>query len=146
MPLDRSHAETLLTRPAVGSNLARYWAGVRNCRYCALPGVDTAVTAALTTPSPPRGARYTRTVTDDWAAGRPTDAFRAQLGALFLSSDRGAVRAPSATELAPAASTHTPRAVNPSGFNHRTDIESPLNDDEPAQGRSRARELYVRSA
>jgi hypothetical protein len=65
-------------------------------------------------------------LTDDRAAGRPTDAFCAQLGVLFLSSDRGAVRAPSAAVLAPAASTHTPRAVNPSGFNHRTDMKFPL--------------------
>ena len=56
-PADRSHALTDATAAAVGSNRARYCAGVRKWRYDALPGVDTAETAARSAAMPPRGAR-----------------------------------------------------------------------------------------
>ncbi len=45
-PLVRSQDTTDATSAAVGANRARHWSGVRKWRYCAVPGVDTAVANA----------------------------------------------------------------------------------------------------
>src|SRR5476649_486619 len=63
IPAERSHLLTAAAAALLGSYLARYCAGVRKCRYAAFPGVALAVTAAFSALIPPRGARYTRTLT-----------------------------------------------------------------------------------
>ena len=57
MPEERSHADAAATAAFVGSKRARYCAGVRKCRYCALPGVETARADSSSAACPPFGAR-----------------------------------------------------------------------------------------
>ena len=46
-PSDRNRLLTLATVDGVGPNWLAYSAGVRNCRYCGEPGVETAVVNAF---------------------------------------------------------------------------------------------------
>src|SRR5215813_8106014 len=95
MPDARSHAEAAATAAVVGSNRARYCAGVKKWRYSALPGVEIARTVLFSAAWPPFGARYTRTLTgDDADAARTGVARVAHPGRLPRRVMRDCARAP----------------------------------------------------